>query len=152
MLEYHRIEHPDLDQQQAILALYQNENWWTGDADIELVARIVAGSHVFLVAEENGVIIGMARAISDGVSDAYIQDVTVAEDHRGRKIGSALIHRLVAILREGGIDWVGLIAERGSEAFYRTIGFSEMKGGVPMLLDSTLLAMGQPPDSAREPR
>jgi GNAT superfamily N-acetyltransferase len=56
-----------------------------------LVAGIVAGSHCFLVARHAESIVAMGRAISDRVSDAYIQDVTVDPAFRGQGIGSRMV-------------------------------------------------------------
>ena len=78
MVTYTFIVNPSPDQIRQITAMYRMEGWWSKDTDDhDLVARITAGSHCFLVAMEGGEIIGMGRAISDRTSDAYIQDVTV---------------------------------------------------------------------------
>ncbi len=98
-----------------------------------MVARIVSGSHLFVIATIGDEIIGMGRAISDAVSDAYIQDVTVENESRGKRIGSTLVERLIAALKRDGIEWIGLIAEKGSRRFYETLGFGPMVGAVPML-------------------
>ncbi len=45
---------------------------------------------------------------SDGASDAYIQDVVVRRDLRGRGIGAEIVRRLTARCRRRGLDWVGL--------------------------------------------
>ena len=98
-----------------------------------MVARIVTGSHLFIIATTGDEIIGMGRAISDSVSDAYIQDVAVEYEFRGRRIGSTLVEKLSEALRRDGIEWIGLIAEKGSSPFYETLGFAPMQDAVPML-------------------
>jgi ribosomal protein S18 acetylase RimI-like enzyme len=77
---------------------------------------------LFLAAFDDGRMIGMARAISDGVSDAYIQDVVVARSHRKQGVGKELILRLQSELEKCGIDWIGLVGAPGTENFYRKIG------------------------------
>jgi spermidine synthase len=76
----------------------------------------------------------MGRAISDGVSDAYIQDLTVLADQRNQGIGGMILRALVARLHADGLFWIGLIAEPGSASFYLREGFRERVGWVPMLL------------------
>ena len=76
--------------------------------------------------------VGMGRAISDGVSDAYIQDVTVLSTYRGRGLGSRIVQCLVAELTRRGIDWVGLVAMPGTASFYEPLGFEPMADFVPM--------------------
>ena len=118
---------------QQIISLYRNEGWWSKDVDDpEQVKQIISGSHMFMVATQENNIIGMGRALSDGGSDAYIQDVTVNKEYRGQGIGTTIIRGLVRRLRQDGIEWIGLIAERGSHGFYSRLGFEKMPNSVPM--------------------
>lgn len=130
------LTHPTPSQVLQILSLYEAAGWWQPDAAApDELLRIMAGSHCFLVAVSNGEIIGMGRAISDGVSDGYIQDVTVRPDYERRGIGSQIVARIAERLVTDGLTWVSLIAERNSHPFYRRIGFSPMPDAIPMRLD-----------------
>ncbi|MDO8722184.1 MAG: GNAT family N-acetyltransferase [Syntrophales bacterium] len=137
MVTYTFIVNPSPDQTRQIIALYSLQGWWPREAadDDEVVARITAGSHCFLVAMEGGEIIGMGRAISDRTSDAYIQDVTVRQSLRSQGIGTNILRKIVARLQADGLQWIGLIAERGSSDFYHRLGFREMPEATPMLLN-----------------
>jgi GNAT superfamily N-acetyltransferase len=75
----------------------------------------------------------MGRSISDGVSDAYIQDVTVLPEFRGKGIGRRIILYILDCLRERRIEWIGLIAEPGHGQFYRELGFTALEGFTPMI-------------------
>lgn len=122
------------EQLQQIVVLYRMEGWWTeAPDDPDLVTRIIAGSHCFMVVTDGGDIVGMGRAISDGASDAYIQDVTVNKTYRSRGIGTRIIEKLVERLHQDGLDWIGLIAEKNSHQFYEQLGFKKMPNSVPML-------------------
>jgi aralkylamine N-acetyltransferase len=135
MITYDFLTDPTGDQIAQLLLLYEVAGWWNpGPGAAAQLLRLVAGSHCFLVAESGSRIIGMGRVISDGISDAYIQDVTVQPEFRGRGIGSGIVSRLLARLHGDGIEWIGLIAERNSHGFYRRLGFSEMADSVPMLI------------------
>lgn len=119
---------------QQIIDLYRMEEWWTEEPyGPDHVVRIVAGSHCFVIASIEDQIVGMGRAISDGISDAYLQDVTVKQDYRRRKIGKKIVKALVSRLHRDGLKWIGLIAERGSRDFYKQLGFKEMPDSAPML-------------------
>jgi spermidine synthase len=110
--------------------------WWD-PADYEneeLVRRIVVGSHCFLVVKEGDKIVGMGRAISDKVNDAYLQDITVFADLRHQGVGTGIVERLVDRLRHDGLKWIGLIAGGNSHPFYRRLGFAPMPFSTPMLL------------------
>lgn len=76
----------------------------------------------------------MGRAISDKVSDAYIQDVTVLKEYRGRGYGKGIVRHIVAYLKAQKIGWIGLISEPGYERFYNGLGFKQMQDYTPFLL------------------
>ncbi|HNX96753.1 MAG TPA: GNAT family N-acetyltransferase [Candidatus Aminicenantes bacterium] len=120
-----------------LVALYEEAGWWQpGAGDDESVAEaIVRRSFAFAAAFCGDRLIGMARCITDGVSDAYLQDVMVTRDFRRRGIAARLVRTLIAHLHTHRIGWIGLIAQPGSEEFYARLGFSRMDDHVPMLYD-----------------
>jgi ribosomal protein S18 acetylase RimI-like enzyme len=121
-----------------VVALYAEGGWWRDEWDAMHIPALISGSFIFLVAidHDTGRAIGMGRVISDGVSDAYIQDVVVHTEFRGRGLGTRIISNLTGSCRAAGIVWIGCIAEPGTEGIYRTAGFEEMKGHTPMILKS----------------
>ena len=132
-MEYAFLDHPDEASLGEIIALYQHAGWWSADIDnVQLLHRLVLGSHCFLVAREHGTLIGMGRAISDRASDAYLQDITVRQDRRGQGIGREIVRRLLQRLHDDGIGWVALIADGGATALYRKEGFTNMEHATPM--------------------
>jgi spermidine synthase len=134
MLTYTYLVEPTPNQINEITLLYRLESWWSKESDDpEMVAQIISGSHCFMIVTKDNETIGMGRALSDGVSDAYIQDVTVKKPHRGQGIGTQIIKKLVERLNADGLEWIGLIAEKNSHKFYRRLGFEKMPNSVPML-------------------
>ena len=130
------IRTPTEDQLRQIVALYRAEGWWSpyDEGRRQMIRRLISGSHCFVVAEEEGRIVGMGRAISDGVSDAYIQDMAVLGARRKQGIGRMILDTILARLRADGLRWIGLIAEPGSCSLYQHAGFREMTAWAPMLL------------------
>jgi len=124
--------HTDREQ---IVRLYKAAGWWTPENDSapEFVDHIAPCSYWFVGAFSDKRMIGMGRILSDGVSDAYIQDVTVLPDYRGRGIGGRIITALVEKLRADRIEWIGLVGEPGTSDFYKQLGFNEMKGSIPFI-------------------
>lgn len=119
------------------IALYKDADWWEKEyeSDISFIDHIVKGSFLFAAAfDETGRIIGMGRVLSDGCSDAYIQDVVVLKECRKQGIGRKIISFLVEMLEEKGIDWIGLIGEPATESFYTHLGFKRLKDYIPMKL------------------
>jgi spermidine synthase len=120
---------------EAVVELYRAGGWWEGRlADHSVIPDLIRGSFCFLVARTpDSRIVGMGRAISDGVCDAYIQDVVVLREVRGRGIGREIVRRLTARCLEAGLVWIGLIAEPNTQDFYTPLGFAPMEGYQPML-------------------
>ncbi len=133
-LEYIFIEVPTRDEISGIIRLYRQQGWWgEGPDDPDHVRRLAAGSHSFLTVRAQAQVIGMGRAISDGASDAYIQDVTVDPRWRGKGLGTRIIQKIIERLEADRIFWIALIAEQNSHPFYRKLGFAPMADSTPML-------------------
>lgn len=71
---------------------------------IDFLARFIAGSRWLVHAYADARLVGFARAISDGVSTAYLNSVMVDPDHRRRGIGRAML---------------------AAAAFYAALGFAD---------------------------
>lgn len=79
-----------------------------------------------LVAEENGEICGVVLGGCDG-RRGYIYHAAVSPRYRGNGIGSALVNRVLEILREMGISKVGLLTfadNDGGNRFWEKHGFA----------------------------
>ncbi len=113
--------------------LYITGDWWEEDWDAKHLKKIVEMSFAFVVAEAaDGSWIGMGRLISDGVSDAYLQDIVVLTEWEGQGIGTAIVRSLLEVCNRNGITWIGTIAAPRTEYFYRKFGFAKMNGYTPM--------------------
>lgn len=113
-----------------LVELYRSAGWWKDHFDPDGLAALIEGSFLFAVAIDTATerAVGMGRAISDGVSDGYIQDVVVLTELRGRGIGTLITKKLLDVCLERGLSWIGLIAEKGCNAFYHPLGFREFDG------------------------
>lgn len=131
-----RIELVKSWEEEPIVELYRAAGWWREDMDPSRLPELISGSYLFAVAVDNstGKSIGMGRVISDGLADAYIQDVVVLSNWRQRGVGRMIVSALLEGCRSRGITWVGVIAQPGTEMLYRSLGFVPMEGHVPMLL------------------
>ena len=118
-----------------IVELYKAGGWWRENWSTLNISSIIKGSFVFSVAVENdsGKTIGMGRLISDGASDAYIQDLVVLPSYRHFGIGKKIVKELINHCLKKNINWIGLISEPGNEDFFKNSGFRIMKNHSPML-------------------
>jgi GNAT superfamily N-acetyltransferase len=113
-----------------IVELYKVGGWWREHYDPAGIPELIQGSYAFVVAVDlsSGKAIGMGRIISDGVSDAYIQDVVVLKAWRGKGLGIRIVKTLLNYCLENKLQWIGLIAEPGTKAFYTPLGFQVLPG------------------------
>ena len=112
-VEYRELSVISPEMTEEMTELYRQVGWLAPEESGAFIPRAMAGSTVALGVFDGSRLIGMGRAISDGVSDAYIQDIAVSPDYRKRGIG---------------IDWIGLVGEPGTEHFYEELGFTRKPG------------------------
>ena len=111
--------------------LYIEAGWLTEKDDAAFLLPALQNSCCTAGAfDENGELVGIGRALSDGCSDAYIQDVVVTSRCRKQGIGGAIIRFLVKSLRAKGVDWIALAGEPGTENFYDGLGLERQNGYV----------------------
>ena len=127
------IRNPAREILEGIITLYRAQGWWGPKDKPARLRKLIKGSHCFATASLDGRIIGIGRAISDGASDAYIQDMTVLKTERGAGAGAALLKAILKRLKKDGVNWVGLIAQDNSDYFYRKAGFRSLKKAHPMI-------------------
>ena len=118
-----------------VVELYKSAGWWQESPESRaVIPSMIRGSFCFMVARSlEGRIVGMARVISDGFSDAYIQDVVVLPEFRGRGVGKELVRRLTQHCVSRKILWIGLVAEPGTQEIYENLGFRSLTVYRPML-------------------
>lgn len=118
-IEYRDTHDVPLDQ---LAALFVVSGWPHRAEDPVKLARLVENSYFVSTAFDGRRLVGFARAISDGVANAYVSTVCVLPDYQGRGIGREIVRRLVQ--REGGdgIRWV-LHARKELHPFYGENGF-----------------------------
>ena len=85
---------------------------------------------------DGGRLIGVGRALADGIDCSYICDVAVHPSHQGTGLGKEIVTSLVK--RSSGHRKIILYAVPGKEAFYRKLGFRRMKTAMAIFQDQAL--------------
>lgn len=74
---------------------------------------------------DNGEIVGVGRALADGIDCSYICDIAVHPRCQGSGLGKAIVMKLVEF--SAGHRKIILYANPGKEGFYHKLGFRRMK-------------------------
>ena len=69
-----------------------------------------------------GVQVGFARALSDGICEAYLADVFVVPAHRGHGLGKAIVRRMVDEGPGARLRW--WLATADAHGLYEQFGFA----------------------------
>ncbi len=86
-------------------------------------------SYYHIAVYENEKLIGYIDSVSNGVTDAYIQDLMVCPDYQGKGIGTALMDKMIEYLKEKRICMISVIYEANLKPFYKRFGFYDMLCG-----------------------
>jgi GNAT superfamily N-acetyltransferase len=91
----------------------------------EIVERQIAGAWRVVGAYDRrtGRMVGFARAVSDGISLAYLADVFVMPAHRGRGVGVGLVRTMVEDGPGAHFRW--MLHTGAAHDLYRKFGFAE---------------------------
>ncbi len=86
-----------------------------------------------VVVSKEGKALGMGRVIGDGAVYFYIQDVIVHPEYRGMGIGKLLMQAIEKYLNKaiGHNAFVGLMAAKGVEGFYKSFGYETRQQDSP---------------------
>jgi len=97
-------------------------SYWAAGRTRALSDELVAGAARVAGLYADGAQVGFARVVSDGQTVAYLADVYVLEEHRGRGLGLELVRFAVC---EGPLAHVTkwLLHTRDAHGLYRKLGF-----------------------------
>jgi GNAT superfamily N-acetyltransferase len=98
--------------------------YWAQGRTREVIARYVEHSLVFGV-YDSGKQIGLARIVSDYTTFAWLCDVFIHEDYRGRGIGKWLMETILSHPELQGLRRF-LLATRDAHGLYAQYGFTPL--------------------------
>jgi GNAT superfamily N-acetyltransferase len=114
---------PDTDE---LVRLYGSVGWSVYTDDPEQLAAAVCNSTFVVTAYDDGLLVGLLRAVSDDVSIVYVQDLLVDPDHQQRGIGRRLLERCLDRFAHVRQRVLLTDDEPHQHRLYRSVGLSDV--------------------------
>ena len=124
MIDGYRLRDDGLDVDLIHRWLAEDSYWAAGRAR-ETVARSLRHSYCLGVFTDEGRQVGVARSVTDWATFAWIADVYIDREHRGRGLGRWLVGELRDRLEEAGIPRL-VLATKDAHGVYEALGFTPL--------------------------
>jgi len=112
-----------------VVNLYKANKWSAVDKPERLYKGLL-NSHSLITAWENGQLIGLGNAISDGYLMVYFPHLLVLPEYQNKGVGKAIMNQMEEIYK--GFHMQMLTADEKSISFYKKIGFNKAGNTLPM--------------------
>ena len=108
------------------LGLYTAEGRTAYTEDPAALRRGYENSLLVLGAYEDGKLAGIIRAVGDGATVVFIQDILVFPEYQRKGVGSALLRAVLD--KYAGVRQVELVTDNTEKtvAFYQSMGFHDL--------------------------
>lgn len=104
--------------------ILSTEAYWGRSRTREQVEAQLDGAwRVIAIFDDSGAQVGYARAVSDGIGDAYLADVIVDPGHRGAGIGKLIVRAMIDDGPGVGFRWT--LFTRDAHGLYEQFGFGD---------------------------
>ncbi|MBY5020587.1 GNAT family N-acetyltransferase [Streptococcus suis] len=119
-------QNPQLDFQ-AVLDLYASVDWTGYTSRPEMLEKSLEHSLLVLAAFDGDRLVGLLRAVGDGYSIVFIQDILVLPTYQRQGIGRHLLEQ--AVTHFPGIYQLHLLTDNTDKtrSFYEELGFTAVE-------------------------
>ena len=116
---------------EQVAKLYKQEKFLDeNEFNFQSIRRTLKNSFCVFGAFDGSKLVGIFRALSDGVADAYLLDLIVDSSCRKRGVATALCKEIVSFLHGQNIEWVVCISTPEGYNVHNKIG-TAMTGHTP---------------------
>lgn len=105
----------------AVFRFLSEEAYWVPGRDRATIERLVRESTRVIGAYHGEALVGFARVMSDGANMAWLGDVFVLQEHRGRGLGAELVREAVEHPPHRDLAW--FLNTRDAHELYARFGF-----------------------------
>ena len=118
------IKHYDHFHLEEILHLYQSVGWTNYLKRVDILEEGYANSLCVLGAYDGDSLLGIIRAIGDGLTIVFVQDIIVLPGYQRKGIGTKLLKTLMDKYKD--VYQMELLTDNTekTKAFYRSVGFT----------------------------
>ena len=112
--------------EEEILRLYTEVGWTAYTKDMSALEQGYKHSSLVLSAYENEELLGIVRAVGDGHTIVFVQDILVFPEKQRQGVGTALLKAVLD--RYPDVRQIELVTDNTPKtvAFYKSLGFSEL--------------------------
>lgn len=103
---------------------FLSSSYWAENIPVETVRKSIEGSMCFGVYDKNRQI-GFARMITDKATFAYLADVFILEEYRGRGLSKWLMEIIMSSPELQGLRRI-MLATRDAHGLYKKSGFTPL--------------------------
>lgn len=116
-------QNPQLDFQ-AVLDLYASVGWTGYSSHPEMLEKALEHSLLVLAAVDGDRLVGLLRAVGDGYSIIFIQDILVLPAYQRQEIGRNLLEQAISHFPD--IYQLHLLTDNAEKtrSFYEALGFT----------------------------
>lgn len=109
-----------------------SDSYWASDRSKDVMDRAIDNSLCFGAYDKAGQLLGLARVVTDGAVFAYLCDVVVDPDSRGKGIGKALLSAVDAHPALQGVRrWI--LFTRDAHELYSRFGWEKVTDASTMM-------------------
>ena len=122
----HYVENPDVTVED-VLPLYEAVGWTNYTTKPEMLKAAFENSlHVLAAFNEEGILVGVLRAVGDGASILFIQDILVTPEYQHQGIGTKLLQQTLEKYKN--VYQIQLATDDSTKtvSFYESNGFTSL--------------------------
>lgn len=122
----HYVENPDVTVED-VLPLYEAVGWTNYTTKPEMLKAAFENSlHVLAAFTEEGILVGVLRAVGDGASILFIQDILVTPEYQHQGIGTKLLQQTLEKYKN--VYQIQLTTDNSMKkiSFYESNGFTSL--------------------------
>ena len=125
MVDGYRISEDLSEMDFEVLHQYLSNSYWSKGIPFETMSKALKNSLCFGVLTESDCQVGFARVITDSTTFAYIADVFILQEHRGKGLSKWLMEMVMNHRELQGLRRM-LLATKDAHGLYEKFGFKAL--------------------------